>query len=89
MADMNKRLLGWAKNGDKTAYAVLAKQHGAAEVDAALAEMETDDGMRASAKEKNPFRKGPGFNVTEQGRIFRTDPALAARLASAAGTKIG
>jgi len=55
---------------------------------AKLAETDDDDDSGKHPNEKNPFRKGPGFNVTEQGRIFRTDPALAARLAAAAGAKI-
>jgi hypothetical protein len=38
--------------------------------------------------EKNPWTKD-GWNMTEQGRIFRADPAKAERLAKAAGRHIG
>ena len=38
---------------------------------------------------KNPWRSGPGFNLSEQGRIFRANPKLAASLAKSAGKTIG
>lgn len=33
-----------------------------------------------AAIHRNPFKRGEGFNLTEQGRIAQEDPALAARL---------
>jgi hypothetical protein len=55
---------------------------------AKLAETDDDEGGK-HPDTKNPFKRGsPHFSLTEQGRIFRTDPALAARLAAAAGAKI-
>jgi len=39
-------------------------------------------------KTPNPWRKGPGFNLTEQGRIYRSNPQLAASLAASAGVDI-
>lgn len=36
----------------------------------------------------NPFKKGPTFNVTEQSRLYRTNPALAKQLALEAGVKL-
>ncbi|MFH1036437.1 MAG: hypothetical protein V1806_18220 [Pseudomonadota bacterium] len=33
----------------------------------------------------NPWAPGPGYNLTEQGRLIRTDPERARRLAAAAG----
>lgn len=33
----------------------------------------------------NPYRKGKDFNLTDQGRLEKTDPALAARLKQEAG----
>jgi hypothetical protein len=45
-----------------------------------------------SAKEnkgKNPWRSGPDFNLSEQGRLFRSNPKLAASLAKSAGKTIG
>jgi hypothetical protein len=39
-------------------------------------------------KGKNPWAAG-SFNVTEQGRIYRANPKLAASLAAAANTRIG
>jgi hypothetical protein len=32
------------------------------------------------ASTANPWKKGAGFNMTEQGRITRDDPAMAKRL---------
>jgi hypothetical protein len=56
---------------------------------AKLAETDDDDDSGKHPDQKNPFKRGsPHFSLTEQGRIFRTDPALAARLAAAAGAKI-
>lgn len=36
------------------------------------------------AADKNPFAKGDGFNLTEQARVLRENPALAAQLKSQA-----
>lgn len=36
----------------------------------------------------NPWKDGPGFNLTEQGRILREQPDLAKRLAAEAGKTI-
>lgn len=36
----------------------------------------------------NPWMDGPTFNMTEQARIYRSDPAKAKRLAAAAGKKL-
>jgi hypothetical protein len=91
MSEIDQTKLASAKAGNMTHYAQLVRDHGKAAVETALAAIEPDErGKRASDSERNPFRRGsPHFNVTEQGRLFRTDPALAARLASAAGVKIG
>jgi hypothetical protein len=53
---------------------------------------ENDAPVDEAAKEnhgKNPWQSGPGFNLSEQGRIFRADPRLAASLAKSAGKTIG
>lgn len=42
-------------------------------------------GRGANGATKNPWKKGPDFNLTEQGRILEQDPTLAARLRSEAG----
>ena len=36
----------------------------------------------------NPFKSGASFNRTEQGRLLRTDPSKARRLAAEAGVKL-
>jgi hypothetical protein len=36
------------------------------------------------SNDSNPFAKGPAYSLTEQGNIFRSDPARAARLQAAA-----
>lgn len=41
-----------------------------------------------AARGPNPFKKGPGFNLTRQMTIYKSDPALAARLARAAGVTL-
>jgi hypothetical protein len=41
-------------------------------------------GMSAETPSKNPFRRGPSWNLTEQGRLTRLNPAMAARLKAAA-----
>lgn len=43
---------------------------------------------KASADPSNPFVKGPGFSVTAQMLLFRTDPELAEHLAAEAGLKL-
>lgn len=47
-----------------------------------------DKGRFVDTRTKNPFL-GANWNLTEQSRLVRADPALAARLADAAGVKIG
>ncbi len=42
------------------------------------------NGSAGAGKLKNPFRKGADWNLTEQMRLLRTDPPLAARLKAAA-----
>jgi len=37
----------------------------------------------------NPFKAGSQWNMTEQGRLARTNPAMAARLAAEAGVPLG
>jgi hypothetical protein len=86
MADIDQTKLAAAKRGNQTAYSQLVRDHSKATIDAALAEMTDDDGKHP--QEKNPFRKGAGFNLTEGMRLYRVDPALAARLAGAAGFTI-
>lgn len=39
-------------------------------------------------KTPNPWRKGPGWSLTEQGRIYRSNPQLASSLAASAGVTI-
>lgn len=46
------------------------------------------NGGNKDDKTPNPWKKGPGFNLTEQGRIFRSNPQLAASLAASAGVDI-
>jgi hypothetical protein len=41
-------------------------------------------GMSAETPSKNPFRKGPSWNLTEQGRLTRLNPQMAASLKAAA-----
>jgi hypothetical protein len=41
-------------------------------------------GGRPISTTKNPWNKGPDFNLTEQGRIYRSDPAKAERMKAAA-----
>jgi hypothetical protein len=76
-----------------TAKGVLVRKVGSlAAADALLAVKPDDSTMDDATKEnkgKNPWKSGPGFNVTEQGRIFRANPKLAASLAKAAGKTIG
>lgn len=46
----------------------------------------TGQGSTGGRGQPNPFVKGPGFNLTKQGQIFRDNPELYARLkAEAAG----
>ena len=47
-----------------------------------------DNSADKNSKTPNPWQKGPGFNLTEQGRIFRSNPQLAASLAASAGVSI-
>jgi len=42
----------------------------------------------ASKTGPNPWIRGPNWNMTEQGRIFKSDPARAKQLAAAAGQKL-
>lgn len=88
MSDIDQTELENAKRGNMTSLSRLVRLHTKPVVDKALADFVLPENEGKRATEKNPFRRGPGFNLTEQGRIFKTDPALAARLASAAGTKI-
>jgi hypothetical protein len=37
---------------------------------------------------RNPWKSGDQFNLTEQGRIVRENPALAKQLAAAAGKSL-
>jgi hypothetical protein len=41
-----------------------------------------------SGGDGNPFKSGASFNRTEQGRLLRTDPSKARRLAAEAGVKL-
>jgi hypothetical protein len=88
MADIDQNEVEKAKGGNMTVYSLLVRAHGKEAVDKAIEEFKPDDGTPVVEK-NNPFRKGPSFNLTAQGRIFRTDPALAARLARAAGVRLG
>jgi hypothetical protein len=42
------------------------------------------NGSGGVAQRKNPFRRGPEWNLTEQMRLLKTDPRLAERLRAAA-----
>jgi hypothetical protein len=42
------------------------------------------NGSGGVAPRKNPFKRGPEWNLTEQMRLLNTDPPLAARLKAAA-----
>jgi hypothetical protein len=44
--------------------------------------------MGQTADTVNPFAKGPGWNLTKQGEIFKRDPARAKRLAAEAGVQL-
>jgi hypothetical protein len=44
----------------------------------------TGHGSGGAATRKNPFRKGADWNLTEQMRLLKSDPQLAARLKAAA-----
>jgi hypothetical protein len=46
------------------------------------------NGGDKSDKTPNPWRKGPGWSLTEQGRIYRSNPTLAASLAASARVDI-
>lgn len=90
MTDIDTTVLEQARAGNVTAkgkiFVALGRDQAA--LDKLLAEKPGDEGKPVETK-NNPFKRGsPSFNLTEQGRIFRTDPALAARLARAAGSKI-
>jgi hypothetical protein len=41
-------------------------------------------GSGGVGQRKNPFRRGPDWNLTEQMRLLKTDPRLAERLKAAA-----
>lgn len=45
-------------------------------------------GSDSDVSEKNPFKAGADFNVTEQGRLFKEDPQKARELAQKVGYKI-
>lgn len=42
-------------------------------------------GKRFSKNTKNPFKKGPDYNLTEQAKLRKSDPELAEQLKAAAG----
>lgn len=44
----------------------------------------TTDPLPNKSKQRNPYKKGPAFNLTDQMRLEKTNPLLAARLKSEA-----
>jgi len=79
----------WKALGD-VGYENWKKQHAAAPGKKAADEATRAAAAAAEAEggDSNPFKRA-GWNLTEQGRIAKNDPALAARLAKAAGVTLG
>lgn len=46
------------------------------------------EGAKGISTANNPFKKGPTFNVTEQSKLYRSNPTLARQLALEAGVKL-
>jgi hypothetical protein len=92
--DVDAVTLESARAGNMTAYSRIVREHGKATADTLLAQKKSDTAAQVDApvtKEKptnNPWSAG-SWSVTAQGRVYKTDPALAARLAKAANSHIG
>jgi hypothetical protein len=70
----------WSKSDTGKAFVLNASSGGGAGGSGA--------GGGNSGGDGNPFKQGASFNRTEQGRLLRTDPSKARRLAAEAGVKL-